>query len=289
MAAGGKGRIRTGIDLAKASWKVLRSDSSLLAFPIIGAVAAMVAVVLLFAPGIALFAADDTQQWPLYVFGVLALYGATFVATFCAVALAACASESLEGHDTSVSQGLAAAKSRLGAIAAWSLLSMTVGLLLNLLQNAASDRGGALAGAAVGIIGGAAWAVASFFAIPVIALEGVGPMAALKRSASIVKARWGEGAVGTGAIGIVMLPGVLLAIVAFAGGASLMNSSAGAGLALIGLGFAVLVVVMILSGVLNTIFRVALFRFATEGSVPGGFAEAELESAFAPKKPPRVA
>jgi len=236
-----------------------------------------------------IFAADDTQIWPLIVFSLLAGYGATFVATFCAVALAACASRSLEGEDTKVSEGFAVAKSRLGAIAAWSLLSMTVGLILNALQNLASERGGALAGAAVGVIGGVAWAIASFFAIPVIALEGLGPFAALKRSGSVVKDRWGEGAVGSAAIGIVMLPGILLAVAAIGGGAWMIDKQgAGAGVGLIGLGIVVLLVFGLLSGVLNTIFRVALFRFATEGAVPAGFDQAEFEAAFTPKKPARL-
>lgn len=288
MAAGGKGRFGRGIELAKASWRVLKADRSLIAFPIIGAIAAAIAAAILFTPGAVIYAADETQEWALIVFSLLAAYAATFIAIFCSVALSACAARSLNGEDTTVSEGLAAARGKLGVIAAWSLLSFTVGLLLNALQNLASERGGALAGAAVGAIGGLAWAVASFFAIPVIALEGLGPIAALKRSTSLVKERWGEGVVGTGAIGIVMLPGILLSVLAIIGGASIIKTQEGAGIALIGLGVLLIVVTAVISGVLNTIFRVALFRFATEGALSPGFDQSALESAFRSKKAPTI-
>ena len=39
---------------------------------------------------------------------------------------------------------------------------------------------------------GVAWSVATYFVIPVIALEGLGPRDALRRSSALVREKWGE-------------------------------------------------------------------------------------------------
>ena len=53
---------------------------------------------------------------------------------------------------------------------------------------------------AVGLIG-TAWAVATYLAVPSLAVEGVGPIEALKRSAGLIRKTWGEGFVGNIGIG----------------------------------------------------------------------------------------
>ena len=57
----------------------------------------------------------------------------------------------------------------------------------------------------------------TFLAIPVIAIEGTGPITTLKRCAHLVKSRWGEQITGTVTIGaavalVGILPGMLLIV-----------------------------------------------------------------------------
>ncbi len=101
----------------------------------------------------------------------MTLYVSTFIAIFFNVALAACAARSLRGEDTKVGEGLSAAMRRIGPILGWTLVAGTVGLILRILE----DRF-PIAGRIAVWIAGAAWAVATFFVIPVIALEGTGPV-----------------------------------------------------------------------------------------------------------------
>ena len=49
-----------------------------------------------------------------------------------------------------------------------------------------------LAARLVGFLGGLAWGLATFFVVPVLAVEGLGPIAAVSRSASVFRHRWGE-------------------------------------------------------------------------------------------------
>lgn len=64
------------------------------------------------------------------------------------------------------------------------------------------------------------WSLITFLAVPVIALEGAGPLATLKRSASLFRSRWGQQVTGNVAIGAAvflfgMLPSILLIVIAF--------------------------------------------------------------------------
>ncbi|MGZ5365402.1 MAG: DUF6159 family protein, partial [Mycobacterium sp.] len=65
---------------------------------------------------------------------------------------------------------------RIGPILGWTLVAFTVGLVLRFLENRFP-----IAGRIAVWISGAAWAIATFFVVPVIAL-GTGPFRSLKRS-----------------------------------------------------------------------------------------------------------
>lgn len=279
-----QGRFGRGWRLAKDSATVLRSDRSLTLFPVVGTVAALVAVALLIAPGVALAASIDTW-WPLVPFGILAFYGATFVTIYAGVGLAAASAQVMDGRPTTVAEGLRAARARRGLIARWALVQTSVGLVLSVLQGLAnSDNGIArLVGTIVVGLVGAAWGVATFFVVPLLAFEDVGPKAALRRSIGMVRERWGEGAVGTASIGgIVYVVGLLPAGLLIAAGIVLGGP---AGIAIAVVGGVVLLAVVVIGNALSAIFRVALYRFATTDRPDAAFAGPDLAAAFAPKRP----
>jgi len=219
-------RISRGWALTKQSWGVLKSDRSLVIFPMLSAIFALIAVAVIWLPtasmsGVLAGEAINEHDPVYYIAAAATAYVSTFIAVFFNVALAACAVRSLRGEDTTVGERIRAAMQRLGPILGWTLVAATIGLVLRLLQ----DRIPLAAKIAVWIAG-AAWAVATFFVIPVLALERSGPWQSIKRSVAVVKARWGEGATGTVAISavtvlvvvIVMVGGAACAIVLFAAG-----------------------------------------------------------------------
>lgn len=275
------GRISRGWALAKHSFSVLRADRSLLLFPVISVPAAALAVAIVMGPGIALYAADSQEAF-LIGFGVLTLYALTLVAVFFNTALAAAAARSLGGEDTTVATGLAAARSRFGAIAAWALVQAAVGLVVSAVQEAAGQS--PVGRILVGLLN-FAWSAATFFVIPVIALEGCGPRDAFTRSVRLLRERWGEGAVGTASVsGVVFLAALVpIAALAVPGVMLVQGDSAAAGGVLLGLAALVLVAAVLIGGTVNAIFRVALYRYATDGVAIGGFEPGQLSGAFAPK------
>ena len=276
------GRIQRGWALAKQSFRVLRDDRSLLLFPIISIPVALVGTAIVMGPGIALYTADN-QEAILIAFGVVTLYVLTFVTVFFNVALAAAASTGLAGGDSSVGEGLRVARGRLGVIAAWALVQTVVGVIISAIQGATNES---VVGRILGGLVSFAWSAATFFVVPVIALEGVGPKQAFKRSVSVLRERWGEGVVGSAsASGIVFLVALPPLLALGVGGYALINSGQDvAGGVLLALAGVVLVVAILIGGTVSAIFRVALYRFATEGTAVGGFDPAQMQAAFAPRK-----
>jgi hypothetical protein len=276
------GRIQRGWALAKQSFRILRDDRSLLLFPIISIPVALVGTAIVMGPGIALYTADN-QEAILIAFGVVTLYVLTFVTVFFNVALAAAASTSLAGGDSSVGEGLRVARGRLGVIAAWALVQTVVGVIISAIQGATNES---VVGRILGGLVSFAWSAATFFVVPVIALEGVGPKEAFKRSVSVLRERWGEGVVGSAsASGIVFLVALPALLALGVGGYALINSGQDvAGGVLLALAGVVLVVAILIGGTVSAIFRVALYRFATDGTAVGGFDPAQMQAAFAPRK-----
>ncbi len=213
-------RIKRGWALTKKSWALLKEHRELIRFPLYGAVATIPLAILFLGPG--LYFLDQKElagAIPLLVIGVYVL---TVVGVYFSVGLAAAANLIFGGQDdVTVSDGLAVARSRFGAICGWAALSTAISLFMALLEN----QGGALGNIAARLVG-MAWALVTFMAVPVIAIEGTGPLDTLKRSAAIFKQKWGQQISGNIAIGgAVFLIGLLPAALLIVAGIVLWPSS----------------------------------------------------------------
>ena len=262
----------------------MKSDKSLVAFPIISVFAAIITMIIFFGGGAAMAAATGSP-WGALPLVIIGAYLLTVVGVFTSVALASCATEALEGRDTTVGQGISAARGRMKLIFAWAAVALFVGVLISIIQGLLEEVVGGLASAIIGGIAGVVWAVATFFVIPVIALDGLGPKEAIKTSAHVVKERWGEGVVGSSAIGLItffvaIVPAFAIMFLGFV----LLGSSAVGGGLLITIGVLVFVIALLFQTTIMAVFRVALYRYATEDQVLAGFDREALESAFVPKR-----
>ena len=268
--------------MSGASWRVVRKEKSLLAFPVLAAAFGLGYTLLVVAPlgvlGYFVLGGYAVVGWVLLA---ISLLGMNIGATFFGVAAASNASCVLSGEDPKLGDGLRVARSRLKVIIQWGLVSATVGLLLQ----AISDRVGGLGGALIQMIGGAAWSIASFFVLPILALEGLGPFDAIKQSVKVVREKWGESLIGGAIVGLI--PG----LIAFAGiGVAVLGFVAGVGVTwvlgvpLIVIGVVVLVAAITVGQVLHAVFTVVVYRYATEGVAPEGFAAGDLDAVFRSKK-----
>jgi Family of unknown function (DUF6159) len=272
------GRIRRGWALTKKSWALLSSHRELIRFPLYGAAATIVLGIVTIGPGLLLI--DDevlAGGIPLLVIGVYVL---SVVGFYFSVGLAAAADMIFRGEaDVTVADGLAVARSRFAQICGWAALSTAISLLMGLLENQ-GGIGGQIAARLVGM----AWSLVTFLAVPVIAIEGTGALATLKRSASLFRERWGQQITGNIAIGgLIGLLGVLPAAIAIGVGVAIWPSVPFLGALLVIVGALGLAISLLVMKALGGIFGVALYRYALDGQAVGGFTPSDLESAVKAK------
>jgi uncharacterized protein DUF6159 len=287
-------RIGRGWGIAKASWAVVKLHPKLLLLPVFSGLAFLLLVGTI---GASVFAGSksdsirhlvqEVQPTGPVAWGLLfAFYFAcSFIIIFFNAALIFCALQSFAGKEPSLRAGIATAAGRLPQILAWALVAATVGLILNALQNFLRDRLGFI-GSLLGGIAETAWAVVTYFVVPVVVVDGVGPVEAVKRSSAILKRTWGEAIGGEGGLGFIsilfFLPLVLLFGLLGSTGLGVWASPPVA-IALIGLVGVYLVALVVVFTALGTIFRTGAYIYATTGKAPSNMDPALLQGTFRAK------
>ncbi len=284
--------------LGKQSLQVLKEDTQLVIFPIISAVSCLVVLasfaVPLFVTGVFASIVQSAQNAPhgsssvqfhmspAYYAVCFAFYFVNyFVIAFFNSALIACVMKRFDGQPTSVGDGLRMAAARLPQILGWALISATVGMVLKMI----SERSGLIGKIVIGVIG-FAWTIATYFVVPVLVVEGVGPIEAIKRSGSTIRKTWGEALVanaGLGALSFVMFLGAIIpagiGLTASILTQTIWPAAVGGALTI-----GALIGVSLVTSTLQMILVAAVYRFAATGQVPGQFDAELLSNAFRQKK-----
>jgi hypothetical protein len=271
------------------SLAVLRQDKALLLFPMLSGVFSLIALAgFVCAAWITGFFAAITAgapDAPLTMKQQVIGYGGLFVWYFVSwsiviffnVAIIHCAKLRFEGQTPTASDGIQCAMKHLPRILAWAAVSATVGLVLQVIEEK-----GKIVGTIVKALLGAAWAICTFFIVPVIIYENMSIWASFKRSSQLIYNCWGTAAVSGSGIGFFIF---LLALPAFAFpiGGAVVNPQWGLmlGLALMMVWFVFLGCV---SSALSGIMRAALYNYASTGSVPVAMSKDVFENAFKSKK-----
>lgn len=256
------GRIKTTIELAKASWEVLKADKELVALPVISAIAAITVALSFLIPFGFLEGTESVGTSEYILLGALYL-ALAFITIFFNTALVYAANERLSGGDPTLRSAIAGAARHIPQIFVWALISATVSVILRSLQ----ERSGLLGRLVIGLVG-MAWTLVTFLVIPVYVIEDVGVVDSVKRSASLFKRTWGENVAAQVGFGLLGFLGVIPFLLIGAGAVS-----AGGSIAAIGVIIAVLGVATVSATIaaLNGIFQTALYHYASSGATPGEF------------------
>lgn len=276
----------------------MRSEPSLLWFPVLSALLVIIASVIFFGLLGALFVVNPAVQQAvieasqsaegeggsplLTILGIVVLFiyylivGA--IAAYFATAMAGAALRRLDGQDTSFGEGIKIANSRLGTILGFSAISATVGVLLSLLRN--NRQGNNPAGAILAAIGGMAWTVATFLVIPVITDRQVNAIGAIKESALLLRKTWGEQIVGSGGLGLVFGLASVIVVILTGVLAVLAIDIAGLVWTIIAVGVVALIVLAVLNSTLSGIYKAAVYRYAAQRQVAPQFDATLIEGAF---------
>jgi hypothetical protein len=280
-------RLSRSWTLVKASASVLRQDKELLVFPMVSLVALGFVLAAFALPIFGLGAFDglsganpDAIEAGAYLVAFLFYFCQYFVIFFFNAALVGAAMIRLDGGNPTLGDGLRIATSRLGAIAGYALIAATVGMILRAIQ----ERVGFVGKIVVAMLG-VGWALATYLVVPVLVVNKVGPIDAIKESAVLLKKTWGENVIGQAGVGLafgLIFMGVILVSIVLLAGAFASGSVAviviTACLVLLAVGLTGLV-----QAALGGIYAAALYRYASSGKPTAGFEPEALKLAFAPK------
>jgi hypothetical protein len=278
--------------ITKLTFSVIDKDRELLWFALLSFIFSALFVVAMVFPSIIPSLMENgfsQESLEIYQYAILFVtyFGLAFIATFFNVCVVYTTKVRFEGGNATFDESLKFAFSRIGIIVQWSLLSATVGLLLRLLHNLASRLGkvGELVANILISLLGMAWSIMTIFVVPVLVYEGLGPIAAIKKSAQVIKQTWGESLIKSIGLGLVQLL-VFAVIIAATGGLTyvLVAQFELQGL-LIGIGVGAILLLMagLVFTVANTIFNTALYVYANNNMIAAGFSEEVVKGAFKQK------
>ncbi|UTW61666.1 hypothetical protein KFE98_16880 [bacterium SCSIO 12741] len=203
-------RMGKGWSMGTASLKLIQKNKQLVLFPIISGIALGAVLATFFGFFYANWGFDYSEAMRQ---GTAADYALTFlfylvcyfIIVFFNVGLVHCTRVYLQGGTPSFSTGVNYSMSRIPVILGWAMLSATVGLILK-----AIDEYGGILGSFFSMIVGVVWSIMTFFVVPILAYENVGPITALKQSGKIMKEKWGESIGASFSFGIFSFIGLLL-------------------------------------------------------------------------------
>jgi hypothetical protein len=216
------------------------------------------------------------QHWWITLLFAVSYFTSLFLGTFCNVAFYHEIMQAINGNAVSIRRGFQFAAMRWRAVLLWSLFAGLVGYIIRAIEQRVGIFGKLIAG-----LIGFTWSLASIFIIPTLVrdTETINPLQLLRHSAGTLKRTWGElviGFVGMEAILIFYVMPVMLAIV-FIGG---FTHHAVPSLFIFCATFLMIFPLSWICQVANSVYRCALYIYATEGVVPGSFDKELLDSAW---------
>jgi hypothetical protein len=289
----------------RAAWQTLRANPRLVWFAVLlGIVSMMItavsgvlgwlgvdAMTQLVTAGLDAPPEASTYGRAAITVGLMVWFGTHLVAPFFGVALATATMHALASRPWSVRESLTCARRRIASIATYAVLDASVGAMLGRLRgdpNAKKRRqrrGHPLAAKLLG----AAWWTATYLVVPVLAREPSGGLGAVSRSTRLMRETWKEAFVGRLVLGWLLWPAALLGLglltvfVAVGLGPFAHPAFFGVAAAIAVLGY---IAIAAIAYTLDTVYRCALYVFATEGVVPAPFDDPDLHEIWTVRPDP---
>jgi hypothetical protein len=275
-------------ELIKMSWGVLMKDKELLWFPVFSAIGVGVVIGLFFAIGSATGAIERLSESSTDVNGeattaiqggdialaVIAFFLVYFVTIFFNAALVSAALERLRGGDPDVRSGFNHALAHILPILGWAIITASVSLIL---QIARANQRNAFGRILIDIVGGV-WEFLTFFVVPILVSENVGPFGAIKRSSGLVRKTWGRQITASFGFMIVYIIAIVIAVIPALLLGFILQDQPIAGIVT---GLITVSIAMAIVQALEGIFKAALYEYAM-GEQPQEFDLRTLQTAYKP-------
>lgn len=278
-------KLRTSIELIKASASVLKQNKKLIILPAMSALLVISLIIIFLLPlflngGITgrhgIFSSGNT-----FIYFYLYYFTANAIIIFFNSVLVKAALSYLKGEETTLGECFSFVFGRIGIVFGYAAISSTVGLILSLIQ----DKLG-LFGKIFSFVANLAWHIITYLTVPILVNENAGPIEAIKRSAALVKKTWGENLIGNIGLGF-LFTAIIMALVVLTAPLAIYLSLKGKFTALIIMGVvfvSLVIVVALINSTLSAIYNAVLYRFASEGAEMPGFNKDLMEEAFRKKE-----
>jgi hypothetical protein len=269
------GKFKASRMIVKESWNILKQDKELAWFPVFSMISSLIALIVMLILFFLIPMGGDVNELGnmkengMNVLGYVILFiyylVMYFIANYFLAGVYIIVQGRFRGQDLSLSDGIRGANRNLGKIFVWSLILATVGMILKII----ADKFKAV-GKIVASLFGAAWAILTYFSLPSLIIGQKSVKESFKESALLIRKTWGETIIVNFGVGLFFMLLILLALALCIGIIVLVPAQGVLFLVLIL--FAIfLIAVMIISSVLGSIFKLALYEFALTGNVPQGF------------------
>ena len=268
------GNISNTIHLMKSCVNVLKKDKELVFFPIMAAIFVIVLLGIIYSTGGITFSDNPEEQGSIIPLAIL-IFGANFIIVFFNSALISAALERLRGGDPNISSGLSHAFKHVHHIFLWSIIVTIMALIFAAIRSSGRNRGmmGQIMTELFASFIQAGWAMMTFFVVPIIVSENLGPISAIKRSSGLFKQTWGNQVAANFGFGIFQIL-ALLASGAIGWIFGLASPTFGM---IVGVLCASISVSIIYT--LEGIYKAALYEFAM-GEKPLEFEQQDLRTAY---------
>jgi hypothetical protein len=205
-------------------------------------------------------------HWPkdqLSTLQILGLLGLLFfvhaITLFFDAALVSCGIAKMEGKDSDVFAGLKTAALRIWPIFKWAIFTAALGLLLKIAEYAKSST---KITAFIFFFTEFTWSIVSFFALPIIIVEGIGPVQTIQKSEDLCHSAWGEQLAGRFSINqiycLIAAPFLTLIYHSYRVHGSVLNFSGILGITLV-------FICLQLRNLCTNLFKAALYHYAVSG------------------------
>lgn len=254
-------RFGRGWRLTRASWRVTRRSRTIILLAALASIFALAATGTLFYAAVGHALLLHRSSGGLAPLVLLLAYPLVFASVFFHVAIASAAGAHLEGGPVRVRDAVARTFWQGDHLALWSLLLVAAGLLFRSL-------GAVLSGPAVlmVLVLELVWILVTIFVVPLLALEDVGPVDALRRSRGLLRRAWGEGLTGLVGIGLWQVLLSIPALLLLVAGLATAVLTGGSGLVIFAVGGLGLLLVGALAGAVRQVFAVELYRYASSSA-----------------------
>ena len=269
--------------VVRESWAILKQDREIIWFPIISLLCSMIALTALviiywFVRGGDLNVFDQANQrgagaiWN-YGFAFIYYLVSFFIVNFFQAGILIIANARFNNQNFTFEQGFQGAAQNIRKIFLWSLISATVGVILDILYDKFK-----LVGKIAATVLGAAWNIMTYFSLPSLIIGQTSVKDSFKESARVIRKTWGEAIIINFGAGlffsmIIILGAIISGILIAAFPTPFVFIS-------VSTIFVVFILsIIVLSSALGIIFKLALYKYALTGQIPPGFSPELIQGA----------